>query len=63
MKLTHIIALLALSTLAGCAGLSVAYTRDVAGQSLTGFLAADGSYGILGKAATGKQPVKVNRQK
>jgi hypothetical protein len=52
-----------LAALSGCEGLAVAYSRDVYGQTLTGFIAADGTYGILAKKSTGKRPVKVSRQK
>ena len=48
--------------LSSCEGLAVSYTRDLGGQSLTGFVAADGTYGVVGKKS-GKEPVKVDPQK
>ena len=61
MKTIRILTLLHLAFLTGCEGLAVAYTRNVGGQNLTGFLAPDGTYGITGHKATGKQPVKVQK--
>lgn len=60
-----LLAVICAAALTGCAameGLMVSYTKSFGGQQLTGFVSG-GSYGIIGKPVSGKEPVKVNPQK